>query len=64
MLQEQKLEELEKVVGKGAREEEPEGEDVTEKERPGNYLHNKLTSQLHLGLVQIFISPFIFFSNN
>ena len=62
MLQEQKLEELEKVVGKGVREEEPEGEDAAEEERSGNYLHNKLTSQLQLGLIQILMPSF--FSNN
>ena len=57
MLQEQKLEELEKVVGKGGRKEEPQGLDVTEEERSGNYLHNKLTFQLQLGLTQILMSP-------
>ena len=52
------MEELEKVVGKGVREEEPEREDVAEEERSGSYLHNKLTSQLQLGLIQILTSPF------
>ena len=57
MLWEQKLEELEKVVGEGIREEEPEGEDVAEEERSGNYLHNNLTSLPQLVLTQILMSP-------
>ena len=53
-----KWEELERVVGKSVREEEPEGEDLAEEEGSGNYLHNKLISLPQFVLVQILMSPF------
>ena len=40
VLQERKWEELERVVGKSVRDEDPEGEDLAEEERSGNHLHN------------------------
>ena len=59
MLQGQKLKELEKVVGRSMREEEPEGEDVAEEEGLGNHPHNKLAPLPQLVLIPS--SSFLFF---
>ena len=57
VLWEQKLEELERVAGKGVREEEPEGEDLAEEKGSGNHLHNIITSLPQLVLIPISMSP-------
>ena len=53
MLQGQKLQELEKVVGRSMREEEPDGKDVAEEKGSGNHPHNKLASLPQLVLTPI-----------
>ena len=57
VLQKQKLEELERVAGKGLREEEPEGEDLVEEEGSGNHLQNKLTFLPQLVQIPISMPP-------